>query len=730
MDFDNEDLNKENDSLENSYYDSDYNGNEDLENNNDNVIQDVDNSNNPEFDENELLDDNEPEEGNPALGHSKINGAVHVLKGVANSKLAKFLLAHGWIIPLILAMIISLIIIVHFQMDFDLFGVGDPKPTYYSNTPTCGKVYLTWENPSYTEARQKVEKDYTPITDASLIDLEEEDQYGVRYTYKPYEYDEYISGIVWKDNYDAKDVDNEIVYEAMAIATRSRLLSELPDNCVVLKNYNEQASHFKELDGSEEKYNEILSAVAASQGMIIVRNDEILPAMYDAFLYNKKREEADESQKRVYFYHMAHKNNEESLKIHAHWVDDIEKVKGEKLPKVQTDEIKKMTSLSLYGARYLLEREDADYELFRILKYFYGQDIEFRTIDVKSVGGLIGGFVNGCYYWPVGSNDTTMLTDGNLYAKDDPATTNISSGFGNRKSPTAGASSNHQAIDISGGIDGVTNIIAVADGTVIESHDGCVAGDIDCGYKMGNYIRIDHGNGVVTRYAHMNRLTIHTGDVVKQGQVIGKMGKTGVVTGVHLDFQMTVNGEKVNPLNYISASQPRAENCVPYTPGGTISGTTGSYTGTSKEEFINFIAQYAVEDMHSSGILASVTIAQAIIESGWGKSSLSKNYNNFFGMKAGSSWSGLTIDLPTTECNGDDCYRTTATWRVYSSPLDSLKDHSRLLHNNRYNGVVGEKDYVKAITVIKNGGYATDPNYISTIVSVIESNNLSRFDKM
>lgn len=532
---------------------------------------------NPEPTDDELLKDSEPEE-NSSLGHTKFHGMVDAVKGVANSNLAKFLLAHGWIIPLILFIIVALVVIVHFQMDFDLFGIGKPKVTYYADTPSCGKVYLTWENPSYTEARQKVEPDYVPISDSSLVNLEEEDQYGVRYTYKPYEYDTYIAGIVWNDNYNAMDVDNAIVYEAMAIASRSRLLAELPDNCVVLKNYNEQASHFKELDGSEEKYTDIVSAVAASQGMIIIKNNEILPAMYDAFLYNKKREEEDASRNRVYFYHMAHKNNEESLKIHAKWVDDIEKAKGKVLPKVQTFEIKKMTSLSLYGARYLLEREDANYELYRILKYFYGQDIKFYTIDSSANfgGNLIAIGGTNCMWWPIGSNDTEMLTDGKLYAKGNPSTTNISSGFGNRKSPTAGASSNHQAIDISGGIDGVTNIIAVADGTVIESHSGCVSGDTGCGYGKGNYIRIDHGNGVVTRYAHLNRLSIQTGDTVKQGQVIGKMGKTGVVTGVHLDFQVIDNGTKVNPLNYISATDTRAEICGLTPPSVTLTPSSGS----------------------------------------------------------------------------------------------------------------------------------------------------------
>lgn len=730
----------ENDGLENSYYASDYDVNDDLErldnpyfNSDYNTNEDLERLNNSYYEnssDDELLNTNEPEEGDPALGRSKINGLAIPKKGVANSNLVKFLAAHWWILVVALVLILIFIVaILIFQMDFDLVGVGQPNPSYYSNIPSCGKVYLTWENSSYTEARQKVEKDYKPITDASLIDLDDEDQYGVRYTHEEYEYDTYIAGIVWNDNFEAKDVDNEIVYESMAIATRSKLLSELPNNCVVLKNYNEQASHFKELDGTEEKYSDIINAVAASKGMIMVRDGKIIPAEYDTFLYTKKREEEDENQDRVYFYHMAHKNNEESQKIHARWVDDIEKEKGETIPKEKVEdwEIKKMTSLSLYGARYLLEREDANYSLYRILKYYYGQDIEFYTIDENASNNLLGSLINnGCFYWPIGSNEITMGSDGKLYAKGMPSTTIISSNFGNRVAPTAGASDKHYAIDIAGGVDGSTNIIAIADGVVIATHSGCIVGDKSCGGGLGNYIKIDHGNGIVSRYAHMYSLTISNGENVKQGQVIGKMGQTGVVTGVHLDFQMIVNGEKVNPLNYISASQPRAESCVPYVPGGSI----GNYTGSGKQAFIDFIAPFAVEDMHSSGILASITIAQAAIESGWGKSGLSSKYNNFFGIKAGSSWNGPIVELPTTECDGNDCYRTIAKWRVYESPLASLKDHSNVLHNSRYNGVVGERDYVKAITIIKNAGYATDPNYISTIISVIESNNLSRFDNM
>lgn len=744
MGFDEEDK-LENEDLENSYYDSAYDTEDDLERLDNpyydedyDTTQDTDRLQNDFYDDNELLNATEPEEGNPAFGRTKVNGPIKNVKGVANSKLIAFLKSHPWILGGVAIFIFFIVIaLLIFQMDFDLVGIGQPNPSYYPDTPSCGKVFLTWENPAYTEARQKSEVNYVPITDASLVDLEEEDQYGKRYIHKPYEYDTYISGIVWNDNDKALDIDNEIVYQAMAVVTRSKLLSELPDNCVVLKNYNEQASHFVELDGSEEKYNEIINAVSASRGMIMVRNGDIVPAEYDTFLYTKKREEEDENQSRVYYYHMGHRNKEETQRIHAAWVDDLEKLKGEVIPKEKINdwEIKEMTSLSLYGAKYYIEKINVKYNIYRILKYYFGQDIEFYTIDEDVIfsDSLLGTVTGDCFYWPIGSDEVTV-ENGVLFAKGDPVSVRITSPFGYRGS-VAGvedATLKHESIDIgapqSGYPSGVINIVASADGVISESLGVCSQGNSKCGGGRGNYILIDHGNGVFTRYAHLHSLTVQKGQRVKKGQVIGKMGNTGASNGVHLDFQFIVNGEKVNPLNYVSTSQPRADFCGPHS---SISGVTGSYTGASNSEFIEFIAQYAVEDMHSSGILASVTIAQAALESGWGKSTLTKNYNNFFGMKAGSSWNGPTVDLPTTECDSNgDCYRTIATWRVYNSPLDSIKDHSNLLHNKRYSGVVGEKDYYKALTIIKNGGYATDPSYVNKLSDIIISNNLTKYDQM
>lgn len=116
----------------------------------------------------------------------------------------------------------------------------------------------------------------------------------------------------------------------------------------------------------------------------------------------------------------------------------------------------------------------------------------------------------------------------------------VTSEFGKRNSPTAGASSNHQGIDISA--PSGTAIYAAQAGTVVTASYSSGA---------GNYVMISHGNGVFTVYMHASSLCVSKGDTVKQGQVIAKVGSTGIATGAHLHFGVSVNGTYVNPRNYI-----------------------------------------------------------------------------------------------------------------------------------------------------------------------------------
>lgn len=121
-----------------------------------------------------------------------------------------------------------------------------------------------------------------------------------------------------------------------------------------------------------------------------------------------------------------------------------------------------------------------------------------------------------------------------------PSSSRVTSDFGLRESPTAGASSNHKGIDI--GAPTGSDIIAAAPGKVIISRYSSSA---------GNYISLDHGGGLVTVYMHCSQLLVSVGDTVEAGDVIAKVGSTGVSTGPHLHFGVSLNGTYVSPWGYV-----------------------------------------------------------------------------------------------------------------------------------------------------------------------------------
>lgn len=122
-----------------------------------------------------------------------------------------------------------------------------------------------------------------------------------------------------------------------------------------------------------------------------------------------------------------------------------------------------------------------------------------------------------------------------------PSSSRITSGFGDRESPTEGASSNHKGIDIGAGTG--ASIVAAADGQVVIS---------TYSYSAGNYIMIDHGGGVSTVYMHCSQLLVSKGAKVTKGQVIAKVGSTGYSTGPHLHFGIRSGGTYVDPQRYVS----------------------------------------------------------------------------------------------------------------------------------------------------------------------------------
>jgi murein DD-endopeptidase MepM/ murein hydrolase activator NlpD len=130
----------------------------------------------------------------------------------------------------------------------------------------------------------------------------------------------------------------------------------------------------------------------------------------------------------------------------------------------------------------------------------------------------------GMFIWPV---DSTYIT----------------SGYGGRSSPTSGASSYHEAIDI--GAAAGSPIYAAADGQVIVATYSS---------GLGNYVSIAHDGDTSTRYSHMTNYVVQPGEYVTQGQIIGYVGSTGIATGDHLDFAVTQGGQSVDPLQYYDQS--------------------------------------------------------------------------------------------------------------------------------------------------------------------------------
>lgn len=153
-----------------------------------------------------------------------------------------------------------------------------------------------------------------------------------------------------------------------------------------------------------------------------------------------------------------------------------------------------------------------------------------------------------------------------------------------------------------------------------------------------------------------------------------------------------------------------------------------------KSEFISKIAPLVVAENNKRGnpLFSSVVIAQAICESGWGQSTIMMKANAIFGIKATSSWKGRVYNANTKECyDGVNYTNINACFRAYNSLEESIKDYFNLILGlSSYKNAINCSSPLECITAIKNGGYATSPTYINTIMSIINANNLTKYDNV
>ncbi|MFG1607611.1 sporangiospore maturation cell wall hydrolase GsmA [Actinoplanes sp. NPDC049265] len=153
------------------------------------------------------------------------------------------------------------------------------------------------------------------------------------------------------------------------------------------------------------------------------------------------------------------------------------------------------------------------------------------------------------------------------------------------------------------------------------------------------------------------------------------------------------------------------------------------------EQFIKAAVPGAQQGWREYGVPPSVTIAQAILESGWGRSTLSSTHRNYFGIKCQNGRYGTIANgcqtYKTQECTkAGKCYDTTGVFRTYSSMANSFRDHGNFLKvNSRYKPAFAyTKNANKFIWTVWKAGYATDPNYYTKITGIMASNKLYQYD--
>ncbi|MFD2787948.1 glycoside hydrolase family 73 protein [Hymenobacter rubripertinctus] len=147
-------------------------------------------------------------------------------------------------------------------------------------------------------------------------------------------------------------------------------------------------------------------------------------------------------------------------------------------------------------------------------------------------------------------------------------------------------------------------------------------------------------------------------------------------------------------------------------------------------EFIATYAPAAQRACHGTGLLASVNLAQAILESGWGGSGLARMANNFFGMKAGTSWRGPVVTLPTKEQLPNGKWITVqAAFRKYATAEEAFADRVALFRRlARYQRLFQLDDAATEARLLRECGYATDQRYPEKLLAIIKSYNLTRYD--
>lgn len=211
--------------------------------------------------------------------------------------------------------------------------------------------------------------------------------------------------------------------------------------------------------------------------------------------------------------------NENISKVLSQKKDELEKDKEDK----EKYEIS-LSNLEILKNNKIDSLNEEEIELFQKIEDYRKEiseiESEIKEISLKNLGKK---YIGGNFIWPI------------------PGYSLITSPFGMRTHPITGIYKLHTGMDI--GAPMGTDFIAANDGVVVKA---------EYNFAYGNMVIIDHGGGVCTLYAHGSSIEVSAGDTVRKGQTVIKVGSTGYSTGPHAHFEIRINGEYLNPADYVS----------------------------------------------------------------------------------------------------------------------------------------------------------------------------------
>ena len=204
-------------------------------------------------------------------------------------------------------------------------------------------------------------------------------------------------------------------------------------------------------------------------------------------------------------------------------------------------------------------------------------------------------------------------------------------------------------------------------------------------------------------------------------------GQNGGVVFVP-DGQTTPN--QTPTTNQNSQNTNGSSNNATAAANNTVDVSSMYFTSNARNQnFIESVAPGAIAGWKEYGVLPSVTVAQAILESGWGQSSLASQYHNLFGIKG--SYYGQSVNLNTNEYYGGRYVNIVDGFRAYPNNSASVEDHGNFLYSNsRYHNLLGDTNYVSVANKLHADGYATAPNYASALINLVRTYNLTQLDKV